>query len=334
MALIALDALTALVAQGLERAGAAPENARMAAQFLVAADAQGLASHGVSRTPLYAAHLRNGRVDGGALPTIARQKGAVCLVDARTGLAFGACALAVRETLARAHEFGVAFSGVTNSNHFGATALHLAPLAEAGMVGLAWGNSPAAMPAWGGRTPLFGTNPIAAVFPRRDYDPLVIDLSLSEVARGKIMLAAREGRAIPEGWALDRDGHPTTDPKAALEGSMLPAGGVKGAMLALMIELLSCALTGAAFGFEAESFFSETGNPPRIGQAFLAFDPGALAGTVVYYERMETLIGAMLADPNVRLPGERRSSTEARAREQGVEISSTLHTQLLALAQV
>jgi len=205
---------------------------------------------------------------------------------------------------------------------------------EAGMVGLAWGNSPAAMPAWGGRTPLFGTNPIAAVFPRRDRDPLVIDLSLSEVARGKIMLAAREGRAIPESWALDRDGHPTTDPQAALEGSMLPAGGVKGAMLALMIELLSCALTGAAFGFEAESFFSETGQPPRIGQGFLAFDPGALAGTAIYDERMETLIGAMLADPNVRLPGERRSSTEVRAHEQGVEISNALYSQLVTLAQV
>ncbi|MHB1333304.1 MAG: Ldh family oxidoreductase [Sulfuriferula sp.] len=334
MILIALDALTALVAQGLERAGAAPENARLAAQFLVAADAQGLASHGVSRTPLYAAHLRNGRVDGRAFPTIARQKCAVCLVDARLGLAFGACAMAVRETQARAREFGVAFSGVTNSNHFGATALHLAPLAEAGMVALAWGNSPAAMPAWGGRTPLFGTNPIAAVFPRGDRDPLVIDLSLSEVARGKIMLAAREGRTIPKGWALDRDGNPTTDPKAALEGSMLPAGGVKGAMLALIIELLSCALTGAAFGFEAESFFSETGQPPRIGQGFLAFDPGALTGTAGYYERVETLISAMLVDPDVRLPGERRSSTEARAREQGIEIPCTLHSQLLALAQV
>jgi len=333
MAKITLDVLTALVTQDLERAGAAHENASLAAQFLVAADAQGLASHGVSRTPLYAAHLRNGRVDGRAQPTIARQKGAVCLVDARAGLAFGACALAVRETLMRAREFGVAFSGVTNSNHFGATALHLAPLAEAGMVGLAWGNSPAAMPAWGGRTPLFGTNPIAAVFPRRDRDPLVIDLSLSEVARGKIMLAAREGRAIPEGWALDREGHPTTDPQAALEGSMLPAGGVKGAMLALLIELLSCALTGAAFGFEAESFFSETGQPPRIGQGFLAFDPGALAGTAVYYERIEALIGAMLTDANVRLPGERRSSNQASAREKGVEISDVLYSQLVTLAQ-
>jgi (2R)-3-sulfolactate dehydrogenase (NADP+) len=115
-------------------------------------------------------------------------------------------------------EFGVAFAGVTNSHHFGVAAYHLEPVGASGLVGLAMGNSPAAMAAAGGRRPLFGTNPIAAVFPRRAAAPLVIDLSLSEVARGKLMVAAREGKAIPPGWALDADGHPTTDPKVGLEG--------------------------------------------------------------------------------------------------------------------
>jgi (2R)-3-sulfolactate dehydrogenase (NADP+) len=207
----------------------------------------------------------------------------------------------------------------------------LQPVGDAGMVGLAFGNSPAAMPAAGGKRALFGTNPIAAVFPRRDGIPLSIDLSLSEAARGKVMLAAKEGRPIPLGWALDRDGQPTTDAKAALGGSMLAMGGTKGAMLALVVELLVTALTGAAMGFEASSFFVDEGNRPRIGQAFLVIDPDALAGRDVYLERIETLIAAMLEDAGVRLPGARRAAIARRAGAQGVEISQVLADQLRAL---
>jgi (2R)-3-sulfolactate dehydrogenase (NADP+) len=200
------------------------------------------------------------------------------------------------------------------------------------MVGVAMGNSPAAMSAWGGKRPLFGTNPIAAVFPRRDGPPVTIDLSLSEVARGKLMVAARDGKPIPQGWALDREGRPTTDPKAGLEGSMLPAGGVKGAMLALVVELLVCALTGARFGFEADSFFAEQGNRARIGQAFLVIDPAGLAGPEVYAERVETLLAAMLADEGVRVPGRRRDELAAAAAARGVEIPDALLAQIRALA--
>ncbi len=333
MTTVDLEALTGLVTRALERAGASASQARAAARFLVEAEAQGLASHGVSRTALYCAHLRNGRTDGQAVPRVTRQKEGACLVDAACGMAFEACVLAVAEAIQRARDHGVAFAGVTNSNHFGAAALHLAPVAEAGLVGLGFGNSPAAMAPWGGKTPLFGTNPIAAVFPRRDAEPLVIDLSLSQVARGKIMVAAQQGKEIPLGWALDRRGQPTTDPKAALAGSMVPAGGVKGAMLALAVELLCCALTGAAFGFEADSFFTDTGNRPRIGQAFLVIDPDALAGPAVYHERLETLVSRMLADEGVRLPGTRRSRNLTVAASQGIELSETLYEQIVKLSE-
>jgi (2R)-3-sulfolactate dehydrogenase (NADP+) len=302
------------------------------ARALVHADARGMASHGVARVPQYVTHLANGRADGAAQPGIVRAKGGALLVDARCGLAFSACALAVDQAIRRARESGIAFAGVTNSHHFGVAAYHLEPVAVAGMVGLALGNSPAAMPAAGGKRPLFGTNPIAAVFPRRDGAPLVIDLSLSEVARGKLMIAAKEGRAIPPDWALDRDGDPTTDAKAGLEGSMLPMGGTKGAMLALVVELLVTALTGAAMGFEANSFFVDAGNRPRIGQAFLAVDPDALAGGGVYLERVETLIAAMLQDPGVRLPGYRRNALAAKAEANGVEIPQALADRLARLA--
>jgi (2R)-3-sulfolactate dehydrogenase (NADP+) len=332
MTIITLEALHDLAAGALARAGANPDMAAATARALVYADAQGLASHGVSRVPQYATHLGNGRADGAAQPQVLRAKGGAVLVDARCGLAFPACALAVDEAIARAREYGVAFAGVTNSHHFGAAAYHLEPVGAAGLVGLALGNSPAAMAAAGGRRPLFGTNPIAAVFPRRAAAPLLIDLSLSEVARGKLMVAAKEGKAIPLGWALDGDGQPTTDPKAGLAGSMLPLGGVKGAMLALVVELIVTALTGAAMGFEASSFFVDEGNRPRIGQAFLVIDPDALAGRDTYLARIETLIAEMAKEPGVRLPGARRRALAAKASASGVDVPEALLAQLQRLA--
>jgi (2R)-3-sulfolactate dehydrogenase (NADP+) len=329
---VQLDELTRLATRALERAGAGAAMADATATALVAADAQGLASHGVSRVPQYAAHLRVGRVDGRATPRIAVAKGGAVLVDAGDGLAFPACALAVAEAVARARAHGVAFAGVTNSHHFGVASYHLAPVAQARLVGLAFGNSPSAMPPWGGTRAIFGTNPIAAVFPRREHPPVVVDLSLSEVARGKLMVAAREGKPIPPGWALDREGKPTTDAQAGLDGMMLPAGGVKGAMLALVVELLCCALTGARFGFEADSFFTDAGNRPRIGQAFIVVDPGALAGSEIYAARVEALVAAMLQDAGVRLPGARRAQLADRAAAEGVEIPERLLGEVRALA--
>jgi (2R)-3-sulfolactate dehydrogenase (NADP+) len=329
---VGLGELAVLATRALEAAGASAGMAGVTAQALVAADAQGLASHGVARVPQYAAHLRLGRVDGKAVAKVLRARGGAVLVDAADGLAFPGCALAVAEAIARAREHGVAFAAVTNSHHFGVAAHHIEPVAAEGMVGVAFGNSPSAMPAWGGRHAIFGTNPIAAVFPRRSVPPLVVDLSLSEVARGKLMVAVREGKPIPPGWALDKDGNPTTDPKAGLEGMMLPAGGVKGAMLALVVELLCCALTGAHMGFEADTFFSEAGNRPKIGQAFLVIDPGALAGHDVFHERVETLVATMLRDPDVRLPGARRQSLAARAAREGVEVPQPLFDQIRQLA--
>ena len=324
------DALRRLATEALARAGASATMAATTAQALVDADAQGLASHGVSRIAQYAAHLLNGRADGTAMPRIVHERGGAVLVDAGCGLAFPACAIAVDEAIRRARAHGVALAAVTNSHHFGVAAWHLRPVAEAVMVGIAMGNSPSAMPAAGGKHPVFGTNPIAAVFPRRDAPPLVIDLSLSEVARGKLMVAAREGRAIPEGWALDRDGKPTTDPKAGLDGSMLPMGGAKGAMLALVVELLVTSLTGAAIGFEASSFFVDEGNRPRLGQAFLVVDPGALAGGATYFARVEALIAEILRDEGVRLPGARRDALAAKAERDGIEIPQAVADTLAA----
>jgi len=321
---VALAELQQIAQAALERAGTTTANAAATARALVYADAQGLSGHGVSRVAMYVAHMKNGRIDGRATARIAKDSGGAVLVDAADGFAFPACELAIATAIARAREHGIAYAGVTNSHHSGAAGYHLEAVGAARMVGLGFTNSPYAMPTAGGKRPLFGTNPIAAIFPRANDPALLIDLSLSEVARGKLMVAAKDGRPIPLGWALDKDGNPTTDPKAGLDGSMLPMGGTKGAMLALMVELLVCALTGARMGFEADSFFVDAGNRPRIGQAFIVIDPEAVAGRDVFFERVDTLVAAMLQDEGVRLPGYRRYGLAQKAAGDGVEIPASV----------
>lgn len=332
MPILSIQELTDLTASALKRAGASRSMALAAAKALVAAETEGLAGHGVSRTALYAQHVREGRVDGRAKPSVVKRKGATCIVDARNGLAYEASAIAVAQVIERAHRYGVAFCGVTNSHHFGAAGYHLAPIADAGLVGLAFTNSPAAINAWGGKRAFYGTNPIAATFPRRDEPPLIVDLSLTEVVRGKIMLYAKEDKPIPLGWALDRDGQPTTSAQAALTGSLSAIGGMKGTMLALVVEVICCALTGAAFSFENDSYF-EPGGKPRIGHALLAIDPQALAGRNDYLERLEFLITNLLDQEGVRLPGARRHAAASRARDEGIEIADAMHSELAALAK-
>ena len=333
---LTMGAARELVEKALEAAGASPQMAASTAHALVMAEAQGQGGHGLSRVGQYATHLRNGRVNGAAQATVVRRKGSALLVDAQEGLAFPACDLAIAEAIALAQTQGVALVGIMNSHHCGVVVDHLRAVARAGMVGLGLSNSPAAMPAAGGRHAIFGTNPIAAVFPRRDADPLLIDLSLSEAARGKVMLAAKKGEPIPAGWALDAQGLPTTDAQAALSGSMLPVGAAsspKGALLALVVELLVTAVIGANFGFEADSFFVDAGNRPHLGQLFVVIDPGALAGQDSYLDRIEVLLTEMLSDEGVRLPGARREVARRRAESNGIEVAESVVNSLKTLAR-
>ncbi len=324
---ITLQEARNIVSAALQSAGAHAPMADATARALVLAEAQGLASHGLSRVGQYSTHLRNGRVNGAAVPTVMHTKPAAAIVDAQEGLAFPACDLAVAEAIRRASECGIAIVGVSNSHHCGVVVDHLRAVAYAGLVGLGFANSPSAMPAAGGKHPIFGTNPVAAVFPRRGTDALMIDLSLSEVARGKLMVAAKAGQSIPLGWALDKNGQPTTDPQAGMDGSMLPVGAAsspKGAMLALVVELLVTALIGAQFGFEASSFFVDAGNRPRIGQTFIVIDPGALAGREYFLDRLEVLVTEMLSDDGVRLPGARRETLRRAAEVSGINVSDAM----------
>ncbi|HEX6980688.1 MAG TPA: Ldh family oxidoreductase [Alphaproteobacteria bacterium] len=312
-----------LAARVLVAAGVSQRNADAVAEALVAAEADGLASHGLSRLPAYADQARAGKVDGKAVPLVTETAPGAVMVDARDGFAYPAIAQGLARAAKLVGRAGVVGVGITNSHHFGAAGFHVEPLAARGLVALAFGNSPAAIAPWGGVRGLFGTNPIAFACPLEGAPPLVIDLSLSKVARGKIMVAAQKGEPIPEGWALDAEGRPTRDAKAALGGTMLPMGDAKGAALVLMVEILAAALTGARFGYEASSFFDAKGPPPRVGQFFLVIDPARFAGPG-FAARVGVLADAILAQPGTRLPGDRRLRLRAKAETDGIEVPADL----------
>ncbi|GIX10891.1 Ldh family oxidoreductase [Elioraea sp.] len=331
---LSFDAARALAASALRAAGASAEAARQTAEALARADLDGIASHGLARVPAYAAQLRAGKVKGKAVPSVTRPSKATVAVDAADGLAYPAIATALAWAASLLPQCGVVAAGVRNSHHAGALGLFVEDLARtAGAFAIAFTNSPAGIAPAGSGTPLFGTNPIAFACPITGRDPLVIDLSLSVVARGRIMVAAQKGEPIPEGWATDPAGRPTTDARAALAGAMLPIGGAKGAALVLMVELLTAALTASHAGFEASSFFDDKGGPPRIGQLFLAIRPGAVgADQEAVAARVATIIARVLAEPGVRLPGDRRLAIRARQRAEGIGYPAALLAELRALA--
>jgi (2R)-3-sulfolactate dehydrogenase (NADP+) len=306
-------------------------NAKEVADALVSAEFDGQAGHGLSRIPSYVEQLTAGKVKGNVVPSLLSSKGSVIRVDANNGFAFPAISLAIKEITSTCKKYGIAAASVSRSHHFGQAGRHVELLAEQGLIGLMFGNTPKAIPPWGGSKPLFGTNPIAFSAPRDNDAPMVIDMSLSKVARGKVMLANQQNEKIPEGWAIDAEGKPTTDPKKALAGAMLPIGDAKGSALALMVEILAAGLTGSNFGFEASSFLDAEGDSPGVGQLIIAIDPSFFAGDS-FGERTETIVDAILEQPSTRLPGDRRlEKRKLREKSEKITISKELHEKISIL---
>jgi (2R)-3-sulfolactate dehydrogenase (NADP+) len=321
----------ALVVAALVANRTSGENAHPTAHALVAAEADGQRGHGLSRVASYAAQSRVGKVNGHAHPRLMELKPGAVKIDADLGFAYPAIDLALARLVTIARTQGIGVATIHRSHHFGQAGAHAERLAAQGLIALVFGNSPKAMAFWGGRKPMLGTNPIAFSCPLRTGAPLVIDLALSVAARGKIMAAQKEGKAIPPDWALDADGNPTTDAGAALKGSILAIGGAKGGALALMVEILAAALTGGHFGWEASSVLDEHGPPPELGHAIVAIDADALSGGT-FLERMDGLLKAMGEEPGVRLPGLRRLENRARAAKEGLVLTPALHAEIMTLA--
>lgn len=319
----------ALVTRTLMRCNTAQANAVSVARALVAAERAGQSGHGLRRLPSYAAQSLTGKVDGHATPSSEERRPAALFVDAAHGFAYPALDLAMGWMPEAARRQGVVMAGIGRSHHCGVAGLHVEALARQGLVALMFANTPGAMAPWGGKSAVFGTNPIAFAAPLNGAEPVVVDVSLSKVARGKVMAAAQQGQPIPEGWALDAEGRPTTDPQAALKGTMVPLGDAKGTALALMVEMLGAGLVGACYGFEASSFFEAEGPPPGTGQLLIAMDAQALSPDAT--QRFTMLAEMIEAMDGPRLPGRRRQALARQIDATGIPLDPGLAAQIDAL---
>lgn len=324
------DAVTELIVGALTRSRTSQANAGSVARALLAAELAGQNGHGLRRVAAYSAQARAGKVDGFATPVSEQFRPGALSIDAGNGFAYPAMDLALEWLPDAARSQGIAIAGIRRSHHCGVAGVIVEALAEQGVAALMVANAPAAMAPWGGRRALFGTDPIAFAAPLDGQDPVVVDISLSKVARGKIMAAAQKGDAIPEGWALDPDGQPTTDAKAAMAGTMIPLGDAKGTALALMVELLCAGLTGANYAWQASSFFDDKGDPPGTGQAIIAIDPDAFGpgGS----ERMAMMADMVAGTEGARLPGRRRQQIRADYLANGIPVDIALADEIRAIS--
>ena len=329
MPMVSLAEAEALAADALIRCGTAEAAAASVARALVGAEADGLKGHGLSRVAPYGAQVRAGKVVGDALPRLEHPRPGLLAVDAAHGFAYPALDRALEALPDMARRQGVAAAGIRRSHHCGAAGRPVEALAESGCVALLFANTPAAMAPWGGARAVFGTNPLAFACPLPGRPPIVVDLALSKVARANIVGAAKRGETIPEGWALDVEGRPTTDAKSALAGTMVPLGDAKGTALALMVELLAAGLVGARFAGEASSFLDAEGDPPGTGQLILALDAAALSPDAP--ERFAALAASIEAQEGARLPGVRRLALRQRAATEGLDLPEALLSEIRAL---
>jgi len=321
-----------LIAAALMRSRTSEANAAAVARALVAAELAGQTGHGLRRVAAYSAQAASGKVDGFAQPLVKMTRPGAVGVDAAHGFAYPALEAAFAPLSQAARLQGIAIAGIRRSHHCGVAGVIAEAYAAEGLIALMFANSPAAMAPWGGKRALFGTDPIAFAAPVTGGAPVVVDISLSKVARGKIMAADQKGEAIPEGWAFDADGNPTTDAKAALNGTMAALGDAKGAALALMVELLAAGLTGANYAYEATSFFDAEGDPPGVGQTIIAIDPEAF-GTKDVLDRFAAMAQAVAGTEGARVPGARRLMLRRELTEKGIPVEETLQRQIEAIGR-
>lgn len=328
---LSLDEIEDISYRALVAAGTSDVAARSLAAATAATEADGIASHGLAYIPIYAEHVRCGKVHGQAVPTLTQERPGMICVDAATGFAHPAIDAGFEALIPLARTQGVAALAIRRSYNCGVLGYHTARLARAGLMGIGFTNAPASIAPSGGSKPVVGTNPISIAAPGPDGEPAVlIDQSASTIAKSEVMKHAREGKPIPLGWALDADGKPTTDAEVGLKGSMAPSGGYKGVGIGLMVEMMAAAMTGATLGINASPFSGTAGGPPQTGQFFLAIDPEASSGGE-FASRIADLTGAINAQPGARLPGNGRAGARARARAGGVQVSTATLDKIKAL---
>jgi LDH2 family malate/lactate/ureidoglycolate dehydrogenase len=335
--LIPAAALETFAAVALHTAGMRQQHAALVARTLIYADMRGIGSHGVTRLSAYLDRVAAEVMEIDPEMHVSRDAPGAALLDAANGFGQLAGIRAMDLAIDKAAAVGTGAVGVARSNHFGVAGFFVERAARAGMIGMVLTNASPAMAPWNTRSPLLGTNPIAFGIPAAEEQPIVLDMSTSVVARGKIRLASMTGGTIPRGWAVDAEGRPTEDPQAALKGTLAPVGGAKGAGLSLVIDILTGVLTGTALTGQVRNI-TDTAGPSSTGHLFVAIDPGRLTEASEFRTRVDAVIRMIRALPPadggvVFLPGEIEAREADRRAKAGVPLPVDILKTLDALAR-
>lgn len=320
----------------LASAGLPPEDALLVAQSLVDANLRGVDSHGVSRIPIYVKRLQLGLVNTRPAVRVVKEKGGALVIDGDNGMGQVVMQQSLELAKGRLPTAGTVSVAIRNSNHYGSGAFFAKKAVAANAAIFLYGNAPATMSAWGGRERFLGTNPYTFGVPAGSREPMILDMATSVVARGKIILAGQLGETIPEGWAVDVNGEPTTDPEAALAGSVLPFGGPKGYGIALMIEVMAAMFSGASSGPEIGDLYDHLDRPQGVGAFFTLHDVAAFQPLDQFGQRMERLFEAIKhsgpENREVLIPGELEARAARRNQEQGIAVPQTVIAELEKLS--
>jgi LDH2 family malate/lactate/ureidoglycolate dehydrogenase len=309
----------------LQAHGVPPEDAATVAHCLVSADLRGVDTHGLSRLPIYLERVRKGLIN--PKPELAPQRvtPVAATLDGQNGFGFVIGTRAMAEAIAMAREFGIGVVSARRSTHFGMAASYALPAVESGLMAMVFSNASQAMPAWGSRQMLLGTNPFCMAAPAGKHRPVILDMSPAVAARGKIRKAERRGEKIPLGYALDAQGKPTTDPKAALAGGVvLPIGEHKGSGISMFMDIFGGVISGANFGGDVADQYKSFDRTQDVGHFFLAMKPNLFVSEDEYRTRIDTLIDRMKSSPladgvrEVLVSGEPEDRYEAERRRSGI----------------
>lgn len=312
-------------------------SAKMVAENLIESDLRGVGTHGIIRLPEYVKRIEQGGVTACAEPTVVNQKGPAICMDARNCLGQIAGTQAMQAAIRKAQEMGIGIATVRNSHHLGAMAYYSMLALKENMIGIAMTNTAAMMPPWGGRKPTVGNNPFSVAFPAESV-PIVFDMACTEAARGKIKLALQEGKKIPEGWALDGDGKPTTNPAEAMKGVLLPAAGHKGFGLAVVVDIFCGVLTGSYFSTLVKPI-TEFSRPRGLGHFFAALDITLFMPLQEYLERIRDFTTRIKDTPlssgfeAVYLAGEIEHRLKQERLKNGIPVIQTTLDNLRAIAE-
>jgi (2R)-3-sulfolactate dehydrogenase (NADP+) len=329
---LAPKAARKLIFDALTGAGTLARNAGYFADAILDTELSGLEGHGFYWLQYYCEHVRSGKVDGRARPSVKKLSPAAFRVDAQRGFAHPAIEAGFAKLIPAARKNGIAGMAVHNSYNAATLGYHTGYLARHGLLAFGFTNSTPAIAPVGGRKPVIGTNPLSFAVPgKAGKIAFLIDQSASAVTWTAVKLAADEGRAIPVGWALDAEGKPTTDAARGLAGSMAPAGGYKGFGVGLIVEVMCAALAGARRGPEMGSFMANDGKPIGCGQFFIALDPEGFSGGA-FAKQLAALAKSITSQEGARLPNSRRAANQKRLAKEGLPLDRVLYERLKSFA--